>query len=101
MINWCAYRNLPCAVVLTKADKLKRGPAQATLLQVQKSLPPVARALTFSSTKGQGKTELIKVLNSWYELGEENRQDHPGEDPDSLKPAAHDIIDSEHSAKRS
>lgn len=99
MINWCAYRDLPCAVVLTKADKLKRGPAQATLMQVQKALPPVATALTFSSTKGQGKAELIEVLNSWYELGDKKGNEPGEQDPDSLEPAGRDIISNENPAK--
>lgn len=70
MIDWCHHRGLPCHVVLTKADKLKRGPAQSTLLQVRKSLPPGASAQTFSASKGEGKDELIALLNHWYEFGE-------------------------------
>jgi CheY-like chemotaxis protein len=69
MIDWCHHRGLSCHVVLTKADKLKRGPAQSTLLQVRKSLPPGATAQTFSASKGEGKQELIALLNGWYEIG--------------------------------
>jgi len=87
MINWCSYRNLPCAVVLTKADKLKRGPAQATLMQVRKQLPAVASALTFSSTKGQGKVELIKLLNEWYEMDNRGADSRGSDD--------HDMIDAQ------
>ena len=68
MINWCDHRSLACHVVLTKADKLKRGPAQATLLQVADALPASASVQTFSATKGEGKTELISRLNEWYEF---------------------------------
>ncbi len=68
MINWCDHRLLACHVVLTKADKLKRGPAQATLLQVSAALPASASVQTFSSTKGDGKPELISRLNEWYEF---------------------------------
>lgn len=68
MITWCEHSGVFCHVLLTKADKLKRGPAQATLLQVNQSLPPGATAQTFSATKGQGKAELISRLNEWYEI---------------------------------
>ncbi|MGH8035115.1 MAG: ribosome biogenesis GTP-binding protein YihA/YsxC, partial [Lysobacterales bacterium] len=67
MIDWCHHRGLACHVVLTKADKLRRGPAQSILLQVRKSLPPGATAQTFSASKGEGKYELISQLNTWYE----------------------------------
>ncbi len=68
MITWCAHSGIPCHAVLTKADKLKRGPAQAALLKVRKSLPPGASAQTFSSSKKTGKPELIARLNQWYEF---------------------------------
>ena len=57
-------------VVLTKADKLKRGPAQATLLQVTNALPKSASVQTFSATKGEGKPELISRLNEWYQFAD-------------------------------
>ena len=68
MINWCSDRGLGCHAVLTKADKLRRGPAQSTLLQVRKSLPQGATVQIFSASKGVGKPELISRLNEWYEL---------------------------------
>lgn len=68
MVNWCDYSGISCHILLTKADKLKRGPAQATLLQVNRSLPAGATAQLFSASKGQGKTQLIARLNDWYEL---------------------------------
>jgi GTP-binding protein len=68
MISWCEQSQVPCHVLLTKSDKLKRGPAQACLLKVRKSLPPGASVQTYSSSKRLGKPELIEKLNSWYEL---------------------------------
>ena len=68
MISWCDYSNVPCHILLTKSDKLKRGPAQATLLKVRKSLPDGATAQTFSSSKRLGKEELISQLNAWYQF---------------------------------
>ena len=44
MLAWCEAAGLPCHVLLTKADKLKRGPARSTLLQVRKQLPVLATA---------------------------------------------------------
>lgn len=34
MLSWCHAEEVPCHILLTKADKLKRGPAQSTLLKV-------------------------------------------------------------------
>lgn len=68
MITWCQHSGVSCHVLLTKCDKLKRGPAQATLMQVCKAMPEGATAQTFSASKGQGKAELISQLNEWYEI---------------------------------
>jgi GTP-binding protein len=57
--------------LLTKADKLNRGPAASTLLQVQKSLDaefPGATAQLFSSTGKQGVDEARTVLDGWLAL---------------------------------
>ena len=69
MLNWCENSAIPCHVLLTKADKLKRGPAQATLLKVRKSLPLTASAQVFSARKSDGLDKLIQHLNAWYKLG--------------------------------
>jgi GTP-binding protein len=66
MLNWCSASGVPCHVLLTKADKLKRGPAQATLLQVRKALPQIATAQVFSAKSRAGLAELITRLNQWY-----------------------------------
>jgi GTP-binding protein len=68
MLDWCSASSVPCHVLLTKADKLKRGPAQATLLKVCKALPQVATAQVFSASKRAGLAELISRLNQWYQL---------------------------------
>jgi GTP-binding protein len=68
MLNWCESSAVPCHVLLTKADKLKRGPAQATLLKVRKSLPFVATAQVFSASRRMGLDELIRILNGWYTI---------------------------------
>lgn len=78
MLKWCESSQVSCHVLLTKADKLKRGPAQATLLKVRKSLPFGATAQVFSASRRAGLDELITVLNDWYEIdsgGKEERSE--------------------------
>lgn len=70
MLAWCEAANTPCHILLTKADKLKRGPAQSTLLQVRRKLPPVASVQVFSSSKKTGLEELVDKLSDWYEYDE-------------------------------
>ncbi|GAH02716.1 unnamed protein product, partial [marine sediment metagenome] len=80
MVDWCEYSQIPCHILLTKADKLKRGPAQSTLLKVRKSLPARATAQTFSASKKQGKEQLITRLNAWYQY-EDNETDSQARTP--------------------
>jgi len=66
MLAWCAATGVPCHVLLTKADKLKRGPAQAALLKVRKALPEGATVQVFSAKNREGLNLLIEQLNRWY-----------------------------------
>ncbi|NNK38254.1 MAG: YihA family ribosome biogenesis GTP-binding protein [Xanthomonadales bacterium] len=68
MLAWCSACGVPCHVLLTKADKLKRGPAQSTLLQARRRLPEIASAQVFSARTRDGLATLIERLNEWYEL---------------------------------
>jgi GTP-binding protein len=71
MLEWCHYFNLPAHVLLTKADKLKRGPQQNSLLSVRKQLKESgsnATAQVFSALKQTGLNELVAKLNEWLEL---------------------------------
>lgn len=70
MLAWCSAAGLPCHVVLTKADKLKRGPAQAALLKVRKALPGGATAQVFSARTRDGMDSLIQCLDEWYGLAQ-------------------------------
>jgi GTP-binding protein len=71
MLNWAAQAGLPVHILLTKSDKLKRGPAQSTLLMVDsflREMDPGVTLLTvqtFSSLKKQGLPELEAQLNRW------------------------------------
>jgi GTP-binding protein len=67
MLDWCVSAGIPCHILLTKADKLKRGPAQSTLLKVRRELPPIASVQVFSSSNKQGLWELVEKLSDWYE----------------------------------
>jgi GTP-binding protein len=68
MLNWALEASMPVHILLTKADKLKRGPASSALLKVRSELKPhgqLASVQLFSATKHSGHEELIKVLNAW------------------------------------
>ena len=67
MLAWCTAAQVPCHLLLTKADKLKRGPATSTLLKVRRDLPAIASAQVFSSTNKTGLDELVDTLSRWYE----------------------------------
>jgi GTP-binding protein len=75
MLAWCSAAGIPCHVLLTKADKLKRGPAQSTLLKLRKSLPPGATAQVFSARTPSGLSDLIARLDLWYGLAEPSAQE--------------------------
>jgi GTP-binding protein len=70
LLHWCWQVGMPVHVLLTKADKLKRGAAQNTLLQVRRELEAHSPAgLTsvqlFSALKGSGLDEAYRVLDGW------------------------------------
>lgn len=68
MIQWAKRSEMPLHILLTKADKLKRGPAQSALLQVRKavsSLGNLVSVQTYSSQSGEGTDILQKRLNGW------------------------------------
>jgi len=89
MLAWCSAAGVPCHVLLTKADKLKRGPAQSTLLKVRKALPGGATAQVFSAKSNAGLEELIGRLNLWYELDAPATQEPgSGTGPKPADPAA-------------
>ena len=68
MLGWAVTASMPVHILLTKADKLKRGPAQSTLLSVRGELSAQSELISvqlFSSLKRQGVDELRKQLNQW------------------------------------
>ncbi|VAW75387.1 GTP-binding protein EngB [hydrothermal vent metagenome] len=68
MLRWCAGADLSVHVLLTKSDKLKRGPAASSLLSVRKRLAefhPHASVQLFSSLKKTGVDEARSMLDNW------------------------------------
>jgi GTP-binding protein len=71
MLDWAESAKLPVHCVLTKADKLNRGPAQQELLKVRKQLAQRSNAVgvqLFSALSKQGTDELAAVLGAWLAL---------------------------------
>ncbi len=73
LINWAVEAELPTHLLLTKADKLKRGAAQSTLLQIRKTLiegevDDLVSVQTFSALKKQGVQELESRLSGWMSV---------------------------------
>jgi len=68
VLGWCRSAGLLTHVLLTKSDKLKRGPAKTALLQTRKALQqlhPEASVQLFSSHTREGCEELQQVLDHW------------------------------------
>ncbi|BAO43045.1 GTP-binding protein EngB [Thiolapillus brandeum] len=70
MLEWAAHIGLPVHVLLTKADKLKKGPASASYHKVKGALQAMQGTFSiqlFSSLKRRGISEAHQVLNQWLE----------------------------------
>jgi GTP-binding protein len=68
MIDWCEASKLPVHILLTKADKLKRGAASKSLMHVKKALKEKDSGATvqlFSALKREGVDQAHAVLDSW------------------------------------
>ena len=72
-IDWAHQAGIPVHLLLTKADKLKRGPANSNLLKIMAGLKNLGLEETvtgqlFSSTKKTGLEELKTQLTEWLEV---------------------------------
>lgn len=68
MCDWAHEAQMPIHILLTKSDKLKKGPAQNTKLQVKKALKHMGDLLTvqtFSSLKKDGTDILRKQISDF------------------------------------
>jgi GTP-binding protein len=71
MVLWANQAELPVHILLTKADKLKRGAARNSLLDVQKKLDQDklrASVQLFSSQNREGRDDAISKLDEWFDL---------------------------------
>lgn len=77
MINWSEQSQMPMHILLTKADKLKKGPAKSALLKLERQLQPYQGLITaqlFSAHSGQGLDELKNKLEGWLNDDEEDQE---------------------------
>ena len=68
MLGWAMAASMPVHILLTKSDKLKKGPAKSTLLKVRAQLAEhgdLVSVQLFSALKHTGHPELIAVLDAW------------------------------------
>lgn len=70
MIDWSLQSGLPIHVLLTKSDKLKRGPAMSTLLEVEREFKdqPGFSVQLFSSVNDAGLKNAQRKLSEWLEI---------------------------------
>jgi len=68
MLEFAQRRELPAHCLLTKADKLTRGPQAKTLLEVKKALAGTASAQLFSAETKLGVDEARAVVAGWLQL---------------------------------
>jgi GTP-binding protein len=74
MLDWARDSEMPIHILLTKADKLKKGAAKNQLLSVQKELQgwgELASVQLFSALKKEGVKEVQAVLNNWLYLDQQ------------------------------
>lgn len=68
MLGWALQAHMPVHILLTKSDKLKKGPAKSTLLKLREQLSEHKELVSmqlFSALKHTGHQELISVLDAW------------------------------------
>lgn len=66
MIDWARENEMPLHLLLTKSDKLKRGPAKNTMIKVRnavRDMGDLVSVQTFSALKGDGQKELEQWLS--------------------------------------
>ncbi|WP_341675791.1 ribosome biogenesis GTP-binding protein YihA/YsxC [Niveibacterium sp. SC-1] len=85
MLDWFAPTGRPVHILLTKSDKLSRGPAAATLMEVRSQLPQWGDNVTaqlFSSLKKTGVEETERVVGNWLEalIPDPEKQKPPAEE---------------------
>lgn len=80
MLNYADQREMPVHILLTKSDKLKKGPASATLQKVRSRLKEwedLVSVQLFSSLKRDGVDTLSKKLDQWLHTPDHSEHDQP------------------------
>jgi GTP-binding protein len=70
LIQWSLNKNISIHVLLTKADKLNRGPALAQLRAVQQKLneyPNIVGTQIFSAVTRHGLEQTYTILDKWLQ----------------------------------
>ncbi|MDG1988024.1 MAG: ribosome biogenesis GTP-binding protein YihA/YsxC [Halieaceae bacterium] len=68
MLAWAMAAQMPTHILLTKSDKMKKGPAKAALLAVSSKIEVYGGLISvqlFSAEKNTGLSELIETLSFW------------------------------------
>ncbi|AUM12791.1 ribosome biogenesis GTP-binding protein YihA/YsxC [Ketobacter alkanivorans] len=71
MLDWSRHFEMPVHILLSKSDKLKRGPAKNTLFDVRKQVKPYGDKVSvqlFSSLDKTGVEDARQVLSNWFEF---------------------------------
>ena len=71
MLNWAHMSDMPAHVLLTKSDKLKRGPAKSTLLTVKRYIEKLGAGMSvqlFSSHSKEGVIEARQHIQAFLSL---------------------------------
>jgi GTP-binding protein len=67
LLRWLEPRELPVAVLLTKADKLSRGAGLEQQRKIAAQLGPGVRHVRFSALSGEGVAEAQAWVEGWLE----------------------------------
>jgi len=71
MLQWCQKADMSAHILLTKADKFKRGAGKNVLLKVQRTLNsdyPGTSVQLFSALKKTGVEEAREKLDQWFKM---------------------------------
>ena len=71
MLDWSTQKGMPVHILLSKADKLKKGPANSTLINVQNEVDAIGDQISvqlFSSLKKEGVPQVHKVIGQWLQF---------------------------------
>ena len=69
MLDWARHYDMPVHILLSKSDKLKRGPANNALFAVKKAVKEYGDKISvqlFSSLNKSGVDQARAVLSAWF-----------------------------------